>query len=82
MTTATLGRWGNANALRIPLPFCRQLGIDAGSVVSIALEGDRMIVRKAEEGLSLSARMAEGWDGARYQSEELDWGEPAGNEVW
>lgn len=82
MATAVLGRWGNANALRIPQPFCRQLGIEAGSEVDITVEGDRMIVRRARDPLSLSGRMASQWDGVRYRSDELDWGEPAGCEAW
>lgn len=80
MTTAVLGRWGNANALRIPMPFCRQLGIDAGSEVDITVEGDRMVIRPAASG-TLRERMA-AWDGNRYLGEEIEWGGPVGSEMW
>lgn len=81
MTTATMGRWGNANALRIPLPFCQQLGIGNGSNVNLSIEGSRLIIEPADEEHTLKGRMAS-WDGRRYESPELDWGDAIGDELW
>ena len=81
MTTAVLSRWGNANALRIPLPFCKQLGLSAGSSVELTIEDDRLIVKASDDAYTLTGRMKD-WDGKRFQSEELDWGEAVGDELW
>ena len=81
MTTITVGKWGNASALRIPKPFCQQLGIEVGSDVSLSLEGQRLIIEPLTEKYTLRARMKD-WDGKRYIAQEYDWGEPAGKEIW
>ncbi len=82
MATATIGRWGNASALRIPKPFCDSLGIGVGDDVRISVEGDsRIIIEPAVDESTLKARMKH-WDGKRYKSEEFDWGRPVGEEIW
>lgn len=82
MTTATIGKWGNASAVRIPQPFCEQLGVNVGDAVRIFLEGGRRIViEPSTEQFTLSARMR-GWEGGRFEASEYDWGDPAGEEVW
>lgn len=81
MTTAVIGRWGNANALRLPLPFCQQIGIEAGSRVNLSVEGSRIIVEASDEAYTLKGRMAQ-WDGTRFETQEYDWGEPQGEELW
>lgn len=82
MATATIGKWGNASALRIPKPFCDSLGIGVGDDVRISVEGNRrIIIEPADDQFTLKARMKH-WDGMRYQSEEPDWGSPVGEEIW
>ncbi len=82
MTTATLGKWGNASAVRLPKPFCDTLHLRVGDDVRIYVEDDRRIViESAREKDTLKGRM-ETWDGKRYQGRELDWGAPAGEELW
>lgn len=82
MARATIGKWGNASAIRIPKPFCDSLRIDVGDDVRISIEDDRRIViEPAVDKFTLKARMKH-WNGERYKSEELDWGCPAGEEIW
>lgn len=81
MATAMIGRWGNANALRLPLSFCKQLGIEAGSKVDIELDGSKIIIEPADDPYSLRGRMAS-WGGGRYVEEEIDWGPAVGEEIW
>ena len=80
MTTGTLGKWGNANALRIPQSFCQQLGIKAGSDVSMSLEGQRLIIEPLTERHTLKARMND-WDKMRFTTHEYDWGDSVGKEI-
>lgn len=82
MATLTIGKWGNASGIRLPKPFCETLGIKVGDDVDVSIEDNRRIViEPTHNEYSLEARMAQ-WDGKRYKSQELDWGEPAGDEIW
>lgn len=82
MTTATIGKWGNASAVRLPKPFCDLIGITIGDDVRLSVDGNqRIIIEPAYEEHTLKSRMRQ-WDGVRYHSEELDWGSPAGEELW
>lgn len=82
MTTATIGKWGNAAAIRLPQPFCEQLGLGVGDAVHVFVDGRRRIVIEApDDKNTLKARMA-GWDGGRYITPECDWGSSVGKEMW
>ena len=82
MTTATIGKWGNASAIRLPQPFCEQIGIGVGDAVHLFVDGKRRIVIEVpDEQYTLQARMRD-WDGERYQTKEYDWGDAVGEEIW
>ena len=82
MPTATIGKWGNASAIRLPQPFCEQLGIGVGDAVQVFLDGSkRIVIEPPPERDTLEARMV-GWSGGRFETREYDWGEPVGEEMW
>lgn len=81
MSTATVGKWGNTCALRIPQPYCKQLGWEPGQRVDLWVEGNRLMARGSDENYTIQSRLA-AWDGKRFESAEYDWGEPAGEEIW
>lgn len=81
MPTATMGKWGNTAALRIPQVLCEHLGISIGQKVRITAEPGRLIIEPETEQWTLKGRMKE-WDGKRFQTHEYDWGEAQGGEVW
>lgn len=81
MTKITIGKWGNAAAIRIPAPFCAQMGVVTGDTVEISLEGKKLIVEAANDTYTLQARM-QAWDGKRFDTHEYDWGNSVGKEVW
>lgn len=82
MTTATVGKWGNAAAIRLPQPFCEQLDIRPGDRVTVSLDANKCIrIQPSSAQHTLQARLAH-WDGGRFESEECDWGAAAGKEMW
>lgn len=82
MATMTIGKWGNASAVRLPKSFCEALGVGIGDSIRMAMENDRrIIIEPAPDEYTLRARMSS-WNGNRYRSKELDWGEPVGEELW
>ncbi len=56
MIYATITKWGNSLALRIPQSFAAQLGVKENSNVSLELVGDRLVIKcgpSLEEMLAL-----------------------------
>lgn len=78
--TTTIQKWGNSQGVRIPKFILEQLNLNADSDVSITVEDDSIIIRKAKKHVTLAERFAD------YTGEtscgEYDWGEPKGEEVW
>jgi len=79
--TAIISKWGNAQGIRLPEAFCRQLDISVGDEVSLSIARDKLIIAKADEKYTLKARL-EAWDGRGASEFEYDWGEAAGKEIW
>ena len=46
MSVTTLSKWGNAIGLRIPQPFLKQLGLQAGDKVNVTLEKEGLVISK------------------------------------
>ena len=78
MANGTLRKWGNSQGVLIPKGLCDRLGIKTGDAISLTIDGDS-IVLKPEREHTLSALMA-GYAGP--MPEEVDWGAPAGKELW
>jgi len=72
-------RWGNSLALRIPKEFARQIGLSSESLVSISVEGDRLIIEPVHRP-TLDELLAEITPNNVH--DETDWGGPMGKEVW
>ena len=79
--TAVVSKWGNAQGIRIPEAFCRQLGISVGDEVSLTIVKDRLVVENSNERYTLKARM-KAWDGKGTSGKEYDYGQPVGKEIW
>ena len=73
---ATVSKWGNSLALRIPQPLAAELGIGENSSVSLKIEGDCLCVEKE---LSLEELCAMITDDNRH--ELMDFGPSVGKEI-
>jgi antitoxin MazE len=78
---ATVSKWGNSLAVRIPLAVARQASLNEGDSLALVLEGDGSIVlrptRRKYELSELVARIT-----PRNRHREMDWGPPQGGESW
>jgi len=78
---ATVSKWGNSLAVRIPLAIAKQASIGEGDSVALTLNGDGGIVlrptRRRYELSELVARIT-----PRNRHRETDWGQPQGEESW
>jgi antitoxin MazE len=76
MILATLTKWGNSLALRIPQSIAAQLGVRENSNVSLELEGDRLVITR---GQTLDEMLTRVTDENKHDLAEL--GAPRGKEM-
>ena len=76
-------KWGNSQGLRFTRALLNEAGIHVGDEVNVFVQKGRIIVEPAtrvRSRLDLKALVAKMPKGC--QTEELDWGPPAGKEAW
>lgn len=78
---ATVQKWGNSLALRIPKSLAEDVDIHQGSVVELEMvEGEIVLKPKKEKKLSLRQLVKR--ITKKNLHTETDWGRPMGKEVW
>jgi len=76
MISATVTKWGNSLALRIPKTIAAQLGVQENSHVSLELEGERLVITS---GQTLEEMLALVTDENKHDLADL--GAPRGKEM-
>lgn len=74
-------KWGNSLALRIPKAFAVDAHLEDDTVVEVTLEEGRLVVRPAQPPPVTLEELLAGITKNNLHS-EVDFGGPAGNEVW
>jgi antitoxin MazE len=78
--TIVINKWGNSLGVRIPQPVANQLGFTAGTIVTMEVVDNKIVISPVKKKYQLDELLAgitpESIDG------EYDWGEPVGKEVW
>jgi antitoxin MazE len=72
--------WGNSPAIRIPRAMLNALQIREGDEVELMVEDGRLTARPVNPKLTLESLVAA--ITPENCHEEIDWGNPVGNEVW
>ena len=83
MTQATVGRWGNNLAVRLPGEIVRATRLHDGERVEIEARDGAIIIRPAEPPLTLE-ELFRGKSPATWRAEyadAFDWGPDVGREV-
>jgi antitoxin MazE len=78
--TNIVNKWGNSLGLRIPQPVASKVGFTAGTVVSIEVVNNTIVVSPIRKKYSLD-ELLEGVT-PELIGGEYDWGTPVGKEVW
>ena len=76
-------KWGNSQGLRLTKALLNEAGIHVGDEVNVSVQRGRIVVEalsRVRSRYDLNALLSE--MPKKYQPEELDWGPPAGKEVW
>ena len=82
--TVIVNRWGNGLGIRLPKEFIDKTGITETSRVEVReVDGQLVIIRAKEtrRHIPLAERLKD-WDGIPSEPEDIDWGEPVGEEEW
>lgn len=75
---ATIKKWGNSLAIRLPKPFTEQIGITADSKIEIIIENNKIIVSKKNEDLEdLVSKITNS-----NTHKETQTGKITGKEIW
>jgi len=80
--TATIKQWGNSSAVRIPRHILSQAKIEEGTDVEIVSAQEGEITLRAVPRRKTIQEIFAGYDGPFLVSEEMDWGQPQGDEIW
>ena len=77
---ATIRKWGNSLALRLPLAVARQIGVEEGDAVKLEFDASGLRVKPARPSYrrgDLVRKMT-----AKNLHTETDWGKSKGREIW
>jgi antitoxin MazE len=76
---ATIQKWGNSLALRIPSAVARQIRVEEGDAVRLEIGADGLTVRPARPCYRLAGLLRKVTPQNRHA--EIDWGRAQGREV-
>ena len=73
--------WGNSQGIRFSKEFLKEAGIAPDETLTAEIVNGKIVLSRAFQHRSLKERAA-AFDGKLNLSDEFDWGEPVGSEVW
>ncbi len=80
--TTTIQKWGNSQGVRIPKILLDSINWSENEEVSINIEEDKLVIKKAKtQNRKNIKELFKDYKG-EYKPEEIDWGEPKGEEIW
>lgn len=80
MVTQKISLWGNSLGVRLPQSIVKQIGLEAGNTISISTEGNKIVLSPVRPTYSLQELLQDVSPDLQHQ--EVDWGDPEGDEVW
>jgi len=78
---ATVKKWGNSAAVRIPAPVMQATRLDLDEVVDVRAEAGRIIIEPVRQKTCDLDKLVKGIT-RKNLHEPIDFGPPQGNEVW
>ncbi len=78
---ATIQKWGNSLAVRLPKAVVREAELDNGSEVDISVQDGQVILKRANKTQYKLDELLKGVTKKNLHP-EVDWGRPVGKEVW
>jgi antitoxin MazE len=79
--SSTVNNWGQSLGIRLPADFAKAINLEPNTPVSISLENEKIIITKTKKRRTISEIFA-GKPSDFLIQEEVEWGEPVGDEIW
>jgi len=76
-----LKNWGNSQGIRFSKEFLKSAGIQPNDTLTAQIIDGKIVLSRTFVHRTLKER-AEPYGGELHLSDEMDWGEPQGSEVW
>ncbi|MBR4540310.1 MAG: AbrB/MazE/SpoVT family DNA-binding domain-containing protein [Clostridia bacterium] len=76
-----LKNWGNSQGIRFSKEFLRSAGFRPNDTLMAEIKEGKVILSRTFRHRTLRER-SEAYGGELCLSDEMDWGEPCGSEVW
>ena len=82
MTTTNIISWGDSQGIRLPKFLLASANLTENDIVEVTAKNNSIIIKKAaaKKRKTIQERF-ENFEGS-YETLEIDWGKPAGKEVW
>ena len=74
-------KWGNGSGIRFTKDFLREAGITMEDMLNAEIVNGQIVLTPVFRHRSLRERAAE-FNGELNLSDEIEWDEPVGSEVW
>ena len=81
MMNASVQKWGNSLALRIPISLAKDIHLHRGSLVELAVRNGSMVVKPNRRKKYSLSQLLKSVTKINIHSEH-DWGGPVGKEAW
>ena len=81
MVQTRVKKWGNGSGIRFTKEFLREAGISMEDTLNAEIVNGQIILTPMFRHRSLRERAAE-FNGELNLSDEIEWDEPVGSEVW
>ena len=78
---ATISKWGNGQGIRLPKTLMELLEWENNDKLEIIVEKGNKRIRKAERKRKSIQELFANYKG-EYKNQEINWGEPQGEEIW
>jgi len=80
----TIVKWGNSQGIRLPKFLLDSVNLADNDTVEVVAEDNTIIIKKVENKRKRETiqELFTDYDEGFFQTEEIDWGKPQGNEIW
>lgn len=80
--TTTIQKWGNSQGIRIPKIILDTVKWNENEEINLLVEDDKIIIEKVKDEKKKNIKeLFKDFEG-EYESIEMDWGDPKGEEIW
>jgi antitoxin MazE len=88
--TTSIVKWGNSQGIRLPKAFLQTINLSKNDKVDVLVENEAIIIKKiyGKKHKTTKERLLEFYGSSSkakktsVKQKEMDWGKPAGKEIW